>query len=98
MVQLPSFSEVYYNEQETKEGETQVKTICDIIALEDFSDGKINLKKGDKISFGISRTRATKYNEQLGKKVAYAMAMRFMFMLLSGEKHVQDNTSFRRPS
>lgn len=94
MTNIPTFREVYTNELDEKEGVTHVKTVCEIISMEDSPDGKI--KKDEKLSFGISRTKGDKYNEQLGKKVSYAMAMRFMFMRISGEKHVEDRTSFRR--
>jgi len=99
MITVPKFKEVYYNEEETKDGVVFVKTVCDLMCMEDCEAGvdhKTHFKENERMAFGVSRTRGDKYNEQLGKKVAYAMAMRFLFMRLSEGKNVEDKTSFRR--
>ena len=90
---IPQFKEVYTKEID---GDT-VKTVCTLIGLEEIEskipNGCIVWHKDAILSFGISKTSLkSKYNKNLGMKLSYAMAMRFLILKLNnGEKYVEDN-------
>jgi hypothetical protein len=91
---IPQFKEVYTKEID---GDT-VKTICTLVvnltSIEKTEGAKEILHSiNDQLSFGISKTSVkSRYNKNLGMKLSYAMAMRFLILKINnGEKYVEDN-------